>query len=47
MEILQVIIRSLAAGLCAQHLVRRVALATLVDIGEVAEEQPRAVDERE
>ena len=47
MEILQVVVRAPAARLCVQHLVRRVALAALVDLGEVAEEQPRAVEQRE
>ena len=38
MEILQVVVRAAAARLCVQHLARRVALATRVDLGEVAEE---------
>ena len=47
MEILQIIIRAAAAGLLGQHLVRAVALAALGDLGKVAEEQPRAVEQRQ
>ena len=33
-----IVVWASAARFCVQHLARRVALATLVDVGEVAEE---------
>ena len=46
MEILQVVIRASPTRLCVLHLARRVALAALGDFGQVAEEEPRAVEQR-
>jgi len=41
MEILQVVVWAAAACLFSEHVMRAVALATLVDLGQVAEEKQR------
>ena len=47
MEILQIIVRPLAARFVVEDFVMRAALAALMDVGKIREEQPRAAHELE
>src|SRR4029078_1833868 len=47
MKVLQVVVGAAAARPCVQHLARRIAFATRVDLGEGAEKQPRAGEQGE